>query len=284
MSEVGLKTAEALALKALSNGGELISFGQLRWDVSADCEKSAGVSLHGTHFRGTRNYPEGGFTAFQGAVRRDPRPRSIHLQVRCGKCAKCRRLRRRVWTARALAEVQRSVRTWLCTLTATPEQHYAYVCAASRRGETAGFDYDALSEAEKYAEQCKAMGADLTKYVKRLRKESGARVRAMWVFEPHKSGSPHIHGLLHEVEGSISWRVLDRQWIAGHSRFNLLTSPRGAAYAAKYLSKESGVRIRASRFYGQEKQPPVGIGAECAPCGRFFEPRVKFVDVREASA
>jgi hypothetical protein len=251
MSEIGLQGADLLARKALANGGQLLRFGSTFWDVSADCEKSAGVTVTGTHFRGTYNVPEGGFTAFQGAVRRDPRPQAIHLQVRCGRCARCRRFRRRLWTHRALIECARARRTWLCTMTASPDDHYRYICAASRRGETAGFEYDRLTVEEKYGEQCKEMGRDLTLFVKRLRKESGAKLRAMWVFEPHKSGAPHIHGLLHEVGEGVTWRMLSRQWMAGHSRFNLLTSGRGANYAAKYLGKHVGIRIRASRHYGQ---------------------------------
>lgn len=96
------------------------------------------------------------------------------------------------------------------------------------------------------------MGKELQKFAKRVRSETGAPLRMMWVFEAHQSGLPHVHGLLHETSyaSPVRWEVLNRQWREGHSMFKLLTNPRESNYVTKYLSKEGLLRIRASARYG----------------------------------
>jgi hypothetical protein len=150
------------------------------------------------------------------------------------------------------------------TLTAAPEARFRYEILARRRGEKAGFDYDRLSETERFAEVARHMGRELTLYVKRVRKQSGATLRAMWVFEAHKDGAPHIHGLVHECTiERVNWRSLTSQWKDGFSHAVLLTDPTKSAYAAKYLSKESCLRVRASRSYGAVRTiTPVGHSDE----------------------
>lgn len=274
--DIGLHGAASLAARALSHGGQRLTLGSSEWDVSGDCEASTVVEIRGRSFRGTRNIPEWGCTTFQGAVRRDPNPHTIFLHVRCGRCAKCRRLRRRIWTARAKWEMEHSVRTWLVTLTAHPENHFIYQTRARKRCRERGYIYDQLSDEEKFREVCREMGSELTKYIKRVRKESGAKLRMMWVFEAHKSGAPHIHGLVHEVDHPVTWRILNRQWKDGFSHMVLLTDPTKSGYAAKYLSKDALNRVRASRWYGQEKKRPQVIAR---PIGQRDYSKVVFSDV-----
>lgn len=265
-NEIGLVGANALAKQALALGGQRLTLGSTSWDVSGDCESASGVTVSGRFLRGQFYVPENGFSVLHGRVKRQGTPQTIFLQVRCGKCAKCRRLRRRIWTARALEECRRAVRTWLVTLTADTGSHFLYETRARHNGRQRGYDYDTLSESERFGEVCREMGAELTKYVKRVRKESGAKLRAMWVFEAHKSGAPHIHGLVHEVEAiPVTWRCLNAQWKDGFSHEVLLTDPRKSAYAAKYLSKEGLCRVRASRGYGQSKKRPDAIAGHFAP-------------------
>ena len=51
------------------------------------------------------------------------------------------------------------------------------LCQARQRLWSGGTDFDALSPAEQFAERMTEIGREVTLYLKRVRKESGARVR-----------------------------------------------------------------------------------------------------------
>lgn len=176
----------------------------------------------------------------------------LTMFVRCRKCEACLEQRRRLWTARALAEVKHSVRTWFLTWTLSPEFHYEMQCRASCRLLRACADFNSLSSDRQFAERHREIGAELTLYLKRVRKESGARLRYLIVAEAHASGLPHYHGLIHEIDNEgVKYRTLCNQWPLGFSMAKLLRTEEAASYVCKYLSKACKARVRASLHYGQ---------------------------------
>lgn len=257
--EIGLEGAIGLAKLARANGAQTVSLCSTSWNLAGDCEKPAGCVATGSNPRGTASDWNAGkrYTArWEGdkvITASRPPPHTVHLQVRCRGCASCRRYRRRLWAARARQETRLAARTWFCTLTASPQAQFMYWMRACKELRRNGLEPERLTEAEQFSERCGIMGKELQKFVKRVRAETGAPLRALWVFESHASGLPHVHGLLHEsseVE-PVRWALLNRQWTDGHSVFKLLTNDRESAYVTKYLSKDALCRIRASVKYGR---------------------------------
>lgn len=270
MADIGLEGAVNLAAQARANGGKALSLCATEWHLAGDCEAARGAVVTGSNYRGTVtkfdgvDYPGGRgtrYTVRSGLIAVRPPPHTLHLQVRCRRCAACRRYRKRLWSGRARLEASMASRTWFATLTASPERHYSYWCRACRELRRNGVEPEALSLEEKFKERCKQMGQELTKFVKRVREETGAPLRFLWVYEAHKSGLPHVHGLIHEcdVNRPVKWRTLDRQWRDGHSQYKLLTSAAESKYATKYLAKDALLRIRASRQYGQSVNKENGL-------------------------
>jgi len=175
---------------------------------------------------------------------------SSHIYVRCRKCEPCLAHRGRVWTARAVAETLASQRTWFGTLTLAPDRATQARFAADRvlqstiseRGDTSN----------QFAEMVNFVNPEITRFLKRVRKNSCARLRYLLVAEAHKTGIPHWHVLLHENAGKVTKRELETVWRFGFSHWRLVETMdiRAARYACKYLSKTALTRIRASRFYG----------------------------------
>lgn len=113
-------------------------------------------------------------------------------------------------------------------------------------------------------------------------------------------GRPHFHILLHEQHGARTALVagepeaclvygesvemerrhyktrngwlpgvfarddsfLRQQWVFGHTKFQLATSPNAAVYVCKYLTKAMHVRVRASLHYGVERMTPPTLRRE----------------------
>lgn len=251
------RAARALGIRAIGTGGHRRSICQSSWDVSGDCERPVPVTVAGRPYRGAYRLRGRSYQAVTKGVHVQTAdgaaiPYWVDLQVRCGRCIACRRRRRRIWSLRARNECRAAYRTWFCTLTASPQARHLFNVRASRRLRNGGTDFWALSPTEQFSERAKEMGAELTKYVKRVRKKSGAEIRALWVTEEHKDGYPHIHGLIHECreDQPVRWSVLD-QWPHGHAVYRLLTDERGAAYVTKYVAKSALCRIRASVKYGE---------------------------------
>lgn len=115
-----------------------------------------------------------------------------------------------------------------------------------------GVRWAELSPAEQFQARHQEISRDLTTWLKRVRKQSGARLRYLLVAEAHKSGLPHYHALIHERRFSVpvTERVLRHQWNLGFSKFQLVEGSEAAWYVAKYLAKDARARVRASVRYG----------------------------------
>ena len=147
-------------------------------------------------------------------------------------------------------------RTWFLTLTLSPEAHFKHRLLAYQRLRAKGEEFDRLDAERQFRELVTEANREITLYLKRVRKESGAPLRYCLVAERHKSGLPHFHALLHEVgDGAVRAKTLKRQWRLGFSQCKLVAQSdenKAASYVAKYLSKSAAARVRASKGYGQQ--------------------------------
>lgn len=230
----------SLMLVALRSGGVRKSLSLVEWDVSGDCQSPRERSHEARPMRRGDGTVKGTGLA-------------VAMTVRCRTCDKCRAIRRKVWSARARAEVQSSVRTWFLTLTLRPEEHYRHLCQARLKADRATEDFEKLSPSEQFRRRVDSISPEITKYLKRVREQSGAPLRYLLVAEAHKSGAPHFHMLVHEtdVDRPVTHRVLTEQWRLGFTNAKLCTSPAMATYLCKYLSKSNAARVRASLRYGR---------------------------------
>lgn len=179
---------------------------------------------------------------------------------RCRKCDHCLKFRQRVWAKRAVHEFLAARRTWFGTLTLRPDEHARLIAKSHnvyRRKSLSTDTVDCLGEGEVFARKVRSVAPELTKYLKRIRFESEAELRYFLVAEPHKSGLPHFHLLVHERNYKpITKEILQSQWKLGFSFFKLCYDEGGAKYVAKYLSKSAHARVRASKQYGAAAQIP----------------------------
>ena len=175
----------------------------------------------------------------------------IDLWVPCRKCAPCLAARAREWTRRAIVETTTRVRTWFGTLTMDPHWHSLAVMRARSKHS----DWATLSKEAQFRHLVHEVSRELTLYLKRVRKRSGAPIRYLLVAEEHSeqlAGLPHFHLLIHEMDADTPVRksVLKREWKLGFSRWKL-ADPGSARYVCKYLAKEASTRVRASKDYGR---------------------------------
>jgi len=187
----------------------------------------------------------------------------VDMAVPCRKCPGCRRAKQREWTARAIAELRRSARTWFVTFTFAPHNQ----AAMAYRARIASPSWNLLSDSEQFHRVHLEAAREVTLFLKRLKKARNdelrrakdkrrVKLRYFYVVEPHKSGLPHYHMLLHECwNGSPEWvevtkRQIQAQWILGYSSAMLATKSR-AYYVCKYIAKDAQCRVRASLRYGQ---------------------------------
>jgi hypothetical protein len=186
------------------------------------------------------------------------------MTVPCRECEPCLKRRRSEWTARALSETRLAKRTWLCTLTLRPDEQYRAEVAAQRRAEQRGHNWAGLSQGQRHRHILAHLSREITLYLKRLRKKTGAKIRYLSISEQHKSGLPHFHLLVHEYDGIVRHTDLDDCWHLGFGNFKLVADddPRAALYSCKYLAKATSARVRASLAYGS---PPVAALRGSAP-------------------
>lgn len=179
-------------------------------------------------------------------------PLRLVMSLRCRKCDPCRRMRQMLWTTRAVSECSMASRTWFGTLTLRPEAHATMVSRARVELSDQGVDFDTLPFGEQFLQRHRQVSIELTKYLKRVRKESRAMFRYLLVAEHHKSGLPHYHALLHEWHGMgcVKHATLSKQWSLGFEKWRLLSDAREARYVCKYLGKATVARVRASGDYG----------------------------------
>jgi len=246
--KVPIESAHRLALKAMSSPtAKRTGMSTLEWDVSGRCESPRKAVIEGRPDRDT----DQGYGWAPGKLG----PIWIEMEIPCRRCPACLRARANLWRHRARAEIQGAQRTWFGTMTLSPErhQHWLNVCRHRCRTEK-GVDYDTLSKLEQFQRRCWAISPELTKWLKRVRKNSGANMRFMLVAEAHKSGLPHFHGLFHEGVGpALLHRHLYDAWNQGLVRsFKLVAEDDEGAeyYVTKYLNKSSLARVRASLDYG----------------------------------
>jgi len=168
----------------------------------------------------------------------------VQFPVPCRKCDSCLLVRQLEWVDRARNEI--GDRDWFVTLTfnelemgAIRPMAYVYASSDEREEPQAG-DFD------------KAAYPLVQRWLKRLRK-GGHQLRYFAVFElGEKTGRAHYHVLLHDQRHSLTKRIIERSWHHGHTRKSLVKDGLATArYTAKYLTKDSGVRFRASFRYGK---------------------------------
>lgn len=240
MREMTIETVEAVAAKAVEHGVQPAFWqdrGTVRrlveWDLSGSCQDPVPVELYS---RVSARHNSG------------RRPMTVILETRCRKCMWCLQQRRSFWTMRALDEYRASSRTWFLTLTLDPHNQWIAECTARSERE----NFDDLAPPQKFAALVQVVGRELTRFVKRVRKNSRARIRYLLVAEAHQNGRPHFHMLIHELdkEAPVRKQVIKDAWRFGFSKSTLVNDPRGAVYLCKYLSKDARTRVRASFKYG----------------------------------
>lgn len=181
-------------------------------------------------------------------------PLTVYVETRCRKCQRCLRHRQRKWTAWALTETSRASRTWFMTLTLSPEEQWQATMKACQAEAKQGGVFELLPEDLQFRARCGVLAPQLTRYVKRVRKNSGAPLKYLFVTERHKSGLPHFHALFHELDPArpLRKRTLQSAWGLGFSNCSLVRDGRTARYVCKYLAKEAITRVRSSIAYGRE--------------------------------
>lgn len=237
------RDVQAIVARNLQFGVERKSVYRSSWDVSGNCSRAKPVELSGRKFIDVIDQAHSA---------------GLDLEVRCRKCTECLRARSHLWRLRATEEATHSARTWFGTLTLSPESHALSLARCRQKEALNGIDFDCLSEGEQFAVLVHDSGREITKYLKRIRKQSSATLRYLLVVEKHASGLPHFHMLVHEpfIGQSIGERQLRKQWQLGFSKWNLVkgcgeaVTPKAIFYACKYIAKSAETRVRASLHYG----------------------------------
>lgn len=173
--------------------------------------------------------------------------------ARCRSCEACLRFRRRQWAAKAVVEIERAPRSWMVTLTLTPEAHFRMSLLSERSRRLKGVRPEDMTAAEDFRGRCGEIGKEVTRWLKRARAQ-GADLRYLCVYEAHKSGLPHVHLLVHDY-GGTTYRRLCETWRLGFAHAKLVEGSASARYVTKYLTKSVLARVRASQHYGQEIAP-----------------------------
>jgi len=227
------------------------------WDISGNCQNSFETDMIGR--------PEA--NSGQKSVTIEPGGKStlrLRLLTRCRSCEACLKHRAALWRARATAETKAATRTWFGTLTLTPEAQFKALNEARQDIAIQGLDYDALKPDDQFRVRHRMIGPDITKWLKRVRKNSGAPLKYLLVAEAHKSGDPHYHVLIHErsIDLPVRHKVLTTAWRLGFTKFNLIDNPNQATYLCKYLSKSLRAKVRASQAYGKSPDFVTPLGVE----------------------
>lgn len=234
---------EALFIRAMDAGARRRSQIAIDWDVAGNCEHPYTREIFARPDDQTEYGPG------------KPVPLLVIMTVRCRRCGPCRRQRQAMWSARAILEYRQSYRTWLGTLTLRPEDHDMVLNMCRAYEAERGTDFEVLSPAKQFLARHNRISRYLTLWLKRVRKNSSAKLRYLLVCEAHKNNLPHYHALIHEpeCESRVTKRVLQAGWPHGFSSFKLLDDDEssGATYACKYLSKSALSRVRASVGYGR---------------------------------
>ena len=233
-----MREARGLAATALRAGAVSEGLTGVRWNLAGPCLNPRVVEYVGRPDAKERRAGVPSMT--------------VTMDTRCRRCMPCLRLRAGLWRHRAKSEWMGAYRTWFGTLTLSPDRQALAAYAARRELLRRGVDPSSLSAEEAFLARHDMIAKEITKWLKRIRKSSGAKLRYLLVAEAHKSGDPHYHVLIHEIkeDSEVSERCLRTQWTWGFSKFNLVRDAKAAAYVTKYLSKSVLARVRASLRYG----------------------------------
>lgn len=194
-----------------------------------------------------------------------PMVTTVVISVRCRKCSRCLSFKRRQWTAKAICEVRQASRTWFVTLTVGPDRRLWATMAAQKKSlRSRCEEWDYVSPIDRTKAIAAELQPEVSRWLKRVRKQSGARLRYLLVVEAHKDGFPHFHLLVHELGQPIGERILRRQWKWGFAQAKLLDDVAGAGYVCKYITKSPQTRINASLRYGQLRTEYVQLITELA--------------------
>lgn len=248
-----------LFLRAIGAGAARTGLNSARWECHGDC-----LAPYWTQYFG-RPRPHSGdpfrpdkFHTFKGGQM------TMHLDIstRCRNCDNCRRARFLEWRHRIREEVRSAARSWFGTLTMSPEIHYRVMVSARLEASATSVPWESLPPDERWRRVALTSLKEVTKYVKRVRKEANVPFRYVVVTERHKSGLPHFHALVHEIElKPVRHSTLSKQWHLGFEKWRLVKPVEGkdvADYVAKYVAIEAAARIRASQGYGREQAGLVG--------------------------
>lgn len=196
----------------------------------------------------------------------------ITLRVRCNSCDLCLWSRRKAWTERMDAELAKAPRTWYFTGTWRPAARQLVYLAASSRDET-----------ERTKTMMKWALKEFRGFAKRIREGTRPRrkFRYIVVIELHKDGFPHVHALLHELEGvPLKKEFIRGKWKVGNTKCVLYSPEQNdgdiGSYLAKYLGKELSI-IRASQYYGASAPIPDPVIPPWGDRGKGLHPKAEIL-------
>lgn len=232
-----------------SLGTSPLSASYRKWSIdhSGNCTSPVTVELHGRPETKNRKLL---------VLPKEGKHMTAIMEVRCRQCENCLKARAAHWRLRIMSEADASTRTWFGTLTVDPQHRMMSLTRMRAYLDKQGVDYDSLSPEERWREMHRDLSAEVTRWLKRVRKRSGAVLRYVAIAEAHKSGHPHFHVLVHEKDPDqpVRWKHLHDAWTYGFSKWNLVDhlDRRALTYCAKYLSKDISSRVRASLGYGEQ--------------------------------
>jgi len=181
-------------------------------------------------------------SAFHG---RKVQPFTVWLEAQCRKCFSCKRRRSMLWQGRAMTEYQMAPRTLFGTITMSVEEQLRLDDLITLRLADGRVDFNKLSQIEIFEERVKEFGAEVTKWLKRIRKGDAQHpgplaLRYLLIAEVHDSektsiemkGRPHFHLLLHEQQAG--------QLVHGDPMLALLSGQRDGEYIRKFRKDRRG--------------------------------------------
>lgn len=172
-------------------------------------------------------------------------PFTVWIEAQCRKCSKCKSRRAMYWQGRAMTEYLMAPRTLFGTITMSVAEHQRLddlIHVRLAKGRVLIAD---LSQRELFEERVKEFGAEVTKYLDRLRKGDEThprpiRHRYLLIAEVHDSdktseemrGRPHFHLLIHEE--------IAGQLVHGDPMECILTGERSGEYIRKFRKDRFG--------------------------------------------
>lgn len=223
-------------------------------DMSAGCHSPVSVTYIG---RRETFVLKRHTTAFDGPAFARPdqwESVSVTLHCKCRKCEHCLKKKRQHWWFRAKYETALAPRTWFCTLTFDQQALFKCQLEAQRHATRRGIDWESLDEEAKRIRVLARAGANVTLWIKRVRKSAHGPLRYLVVSEyGEENGRLHFHALIHEVvAGAVKYDLLRSRWRNfGFGTFKL-ADENAPSYVAKYISKDVRARVRASEHYGSD--------------------------------